>query len=139
MGLGWISVIGGELADALEHFSRSAEIADAGQDLYTRAVAGNNRTRVLFLMGELEAAEREWLLTLRLTVQLHYEEGITFALDGLAAIAASRGEAWRAGALAKVAASARRRTGILDVEGLAVQIAPLTALRETDPDGDSRG
>ncbi len=139
VGLGWVAVAGGQLADALAHFDRSAEIADEGRDLYTRAVAGNNRTRVLFLKGDLEAAEREWLLTLRLSVRLHYEEGITFALDGLSAIAASRGEAWRAGAFAKVAASARRRTGILDVEGLAVQIAPLAALRESDPDGIAAG
>ena len=72
-------------------------------------------------------------------VRLHYEEGITFALDGLSAIAASRGDAWRAGAFAKVAASGRRRTGILDVDGLAVHVAPLAALRESDPDGIAAG
>ena len=91
VGLGWVAVVGGRLDDALAHFARSAEIADEGQDLYTRAVAGNNRTRVLFLMGDMEAAEREWLLTLRLSIRLHYEEGVTFALDGLSAIAAYPG------------------------------------------------
>ena len=139
VGLGWVAVVGGRLDDALAHFARSAEIADEGEDLYTRAVAGNNRTRVLFLMGDMEAAEREWFLTLRLSIRLHYEEGVTFALDGLSAIAATRGDAWRAGAFAKVAASARQRTGILDVEGLAVHLAPLAALRESDPKGMAAG
>lgn len=139
VGLGWVAVVGGRLPDALAHFARSAEIADEGQDLYTRAVAGNNRTRVLFLMGDIEAAEQEWFLTLRLSVRLHYEEGVTFALDGLSAIAASRGDAWRAGAFSKVASSARRRTGILDIEGLAVHLAPLAAIRDRDPDGMAAG
>jgi len=139
VGLGWVAIVGGGITDALAHFARAAEVADEGQDLFTRAVAGNNRTRVLFLMGEVEAAEQEWFLTLRLSIRLHYEEGITFALDGLAAIAATRGDAWRAGAFSKVASSARQRTGILDVEGLAVHHAPLAALRETDPDGMAAG
>ena len=139
VGLGWVDVVGGHLDGALAHFSRSAEIADEGHDPYTRAVAGNNRTRVLFLTGQVEAAEQEWFLTLRLSIRLHYEEGVAFALDGLAAIAATRGDAWRAGAFSQVAASARRRTGILDVEGLAVQRAPLAALRERDPQGLAAG
>jgi predicted ATPase len=130
VGLGWVAVVRSRWDEALSHFSRSAEIADEVNDLYTRAVAGNNRTRVLFLMGDLEAAEQEWYLTLRLSIRLHYEEGITFALDGLAAIAATRGDAWRAGALSKVASETRKRTGLLDVEGLAVHRAPLAALAE---------
>ena len=105
VGLGWVAVVRGQIPDALAHFARSAEVADEGQDLFTRAVAGNNRTRVLFLMGELEAAEQEWFLTMRLSIRLHYEEGVTFALDGLSAIAAMRGDAWRAGAFSKVASS----------------------------------
>jgi predicted ATPase len=139
VGLGWVDVVRGRMDGALAHFSRSAEIADQQQDLYTRAVAGNNRTRVLFLTGDIEAAEQEWYLTLQLSIRLHYEEGITFALDGLAAIAATRGDAWRAGAFSKVASDARQRTGMLDIEGLAVHLAALAALRETDPEGIAAG
>lgn len=139
VGLGWVAVVRSKLDDALVHFSRSAEIADEEQDFYTRAVAGNNRTRVLFLTGNLKAAEKEWYLTLRLSIRLHYEEGVTFALDGLAAIAATRGDSWRAGALSKVASDTRKRTGILDVAGLAVHVAPLAALRERDAEGVAAG
>ena len=139
VGLGWVDVVRSRMDGALAHFSRSAEIADQQQDLYTRAVAGNNRTRVLFLTGDVEAAEQEWYLTLQLSIRLHYEEGVTFALDGLAAIAATRGDAWRAGAFSKVASDARQRTGILDIEGLAVHLAALAAVRETDPDGVDAG
>lgn len=139
VGLGWVDVVNNRMDGALAHFSRSAEIADEQHDLYTRAVAGNNRTRVLFLTGDVEAAEQEWYLTLQLSIRLHYEEGVTFALDGLAAIAATRGDAWRAGAFSKVASDARKRTGILDIEGLAVHLAALAAIRETDPAGVDAG
>jgi predicted ATPase len=139
VGLGWVAVVRGQIPEALAHFSRSADVADIGQDLFTRAVAGNNRTRVLFLMGELDAAEQEWFHTMRLSIRLHYEEGITFALDGLAAIAATRGDPWRAGAFSKVASLARQRTGLLDVEALAVHLAPLAAARESDPEAVAAG
>ena len=111
-----VAVVRGQIADALAHFSRSAEIADEGQDMFTRAVAGNNRTRVLFLMGELDAAEQEWFLTLRLSIRLHYEEG-RHSPSRDAAVAASRGEAWRAGAL-EVVAAARARGPACSTSGL---------------------
>ena len=76
---------------------------------------------------------------MRLSIRLHYEEGITFALDGLAAIAATRGDPWRAGAFSKVASLARQRTGLLDVEALAVHLAPLAAARESDPEAVAAG
>jgi predicted ATPase len=139
VGLGWVAVVRGQIPDALSHFSRSADVADKGQDLFTRAVAGNNRTRVLFLMGELEAAEQEWFHTMRLSIRLHYEEGITFALDGLAAIAALRGDPRRAGAFSTVASLTRRRTGLLDVEALAVHLDPLAEARASDPEAFAEG
>jgi predicted ATPase len=139
VGLGWVAVMRGGLDGALSHFSRAAQIADEQHDLYTRAVAGNNRTRALFLTGDIEAAEQEWYLTLELSTRLHYDEGVTFALDGLAAIAATRGDAWRAGAFSKVASDARQRTGILDIEELAVHHAALAAIRAGEPETVAAG
>ena len=75
VGLGFLAVVRGQIEEALAHFSRSAEIADEGQNMLTRIVAGNNRTRVLFMLGQVEAAEQEWFLTLGLSARLHYDEG----------------------------------------------------------------
>ena len=85
------------------------------------------------------SAEQEWFLTLGLAVSLHYVEGTAYALEGLCAIAAMRGEGWRAGALAVVTATMRQSTGLFDVEGFAVHLAPLAALRERDPAGIEAG
>jgi ATP/maltotriose-dependent transcriptional regulator MalT len=139
IGLGFLSVVRGQIADALAHFSRSAEIADQGQNMHTRIVAGNNRTRVLFMMGQVEAAEQEWILTLGLSARLHYVEGASYALEGMSAVAASRGDGWHAGALSMVAATVRQTTGIFDVAGFAVHVAPLEALRASDPESVAAG
>jgi predicted ATPase len=139
IGLGFLSVVRGQIPDALAHFSRSAEIADQGQNMHTRIVAGNNRTRVLFMMGQVEAAEQEWILTLGLSARLHYVEGASYALEGMSAVAASRGDGWHAGALSMVAATVRQTTGIFDVAGFAVHVAPLEALRASDPESVAAG
>ena len=139
VGLGFLAVVRGQIEEALAHFSRSAEVADEGQNMHTRIVAGNNRTRVLFMLGQVEAAEQEWFLTLGLSARLHYVEGAAYALEGICAVAATRGDGWRAGALAVVAATIRQSTGIFDIAGFAVHVAPLDALRERDPERVAAG
>ncbi|WP_175525187.1 DUF4062 domain-containing protein [Microbacterium sp. cf046] len=137
--LGLLAVVTGQLGPALEHFERAAAIADAGHDIFTRVVSGNNRARVLFLLGRVEDAEQEWFLTLRESTRLHFDEGVAYALEGMSAVAALRGDAWRAGALAVVTATIRQATGIFDLEGFAVHAAPLAALRESEPEGMAAG
>lgn len=139
VGLGFISVGGGEIDAARAHFDRSAEIADAEQDIFTRAVAGNNRARIHFVHGDLDAAEQEWFLTLDMSARLRFVEGAAYALEGMCALAAVRGEAWRAGVFAAVTHELRQATGMFDVEGFSVHVAPLAALREQDPDAVAEG
>ena len=139
VGLGFLAVVRGQIEEALAHFARSAQVADEGQNMHTRIVAGNNRTRVLFMLGHVEAAEQEWFLTLGLSARLHYVEGAAYALEGMSAVAALRGEGWRAGALAMAAAATRQSTGIFDIAGFAVHEAPLAALRDRDPESVTAG
>ncbi|WP_169580715.1 MULTISPECIES: DUF4062 domain-containing protein [Microbacterium] len=139
VGLGFISVGGGSIPDARVHFDRSAEIADAERDIFTRAVAGNNRARIFFVLGDVEAAEQEWFLTLDMSARLRFFEGAAYGLEGMCAIAAIRGDAWRAGVFAAVTRSLRQTTGMFDVEGFAVHEQPLAALREIDPEGVADG
>ncbi|WP_461476525.1 DUF4062 domain-containing protein, partial [Microbacterium sp. HJ5] len=139
IGLGFISVGMGSIPDARAHFDRSAEIAEAEQDIFTRAVAGNNRARIFFMLGEIETAEQEYFLTLDMSARLRFVEGAAYGLEGMCAIAAVRGDAWRAGVFAAVTQELRRTTGMFDVEGFAVHVAPLAALRERDPEGVAEG
>ena len=58
----------------------------------------------LFMLGDVEAAEQEWVTHSRPgRARLHFDEGVAYALEGMCAVAASRGDGWRAGALAVVA------------------------------------
>ncbi|WP_127474064.1 ATP-binding protein [Microbacterium sulfonylureivorans] len=139
VGLGFLGIVRGDVAEARAHFDRSAEVAAEEQDVFTRAVAGNNRARVFVMLGEIEEAEREYFLTLELSTRLHFAEGAAYALEGMCAIAAIRGDAWRAGMFSVVTETLRQTTGMFDVEGFAVHIAPLAALRAQDPDGVAEG
>ena len=102
-------------------------------------VAGNNVARLAFFGGDVEASAREYATTMSLAAQLHYEEGAQYAFEGMSAIAAVRGQAWRAGALAAAATTVRQRVGLFDVDGFAVHLQPLAALRESDPEGVAAG
>ncbi|BDV29687.1 DUF4062 domain-containing protein [Microbacterium terricola] len=139
VGLGLLSVVKGAIPDALERFAEAAAIAEAGQNMFTRIVAGNNRARVLILLGDVDGAEEEFLLTLGLSTRLHYIEGIAYSLEGICGVASARQDPWRAGALLTVAATIRQTTGIFDVSGFDVHLPLLAALREADPDGVAAG
>ena len=64
---------------------------------------------------------------------------MAYGLEGICAVAAARGDAWRTGALAKAAATVRQRTGLFEVQTLLMQTQHLAALREHDPGGLTAG
>ncbi|WP_019181438.1 ATP-binding protein [Microbacterium yannicii] len=139
VALGQLGVLCRDIPSALVHFDRAVEISDAADDAFTRVVSGNNRARLRFMLGEHEAAEAEFLFTLTLSIRLHFVDGATYGIEGACAIAAIRGESWRAGALAAVAASVRESTGVYDIAGFAVHLEPLEALRAKDPESVAAG
>ncbi|QIG38615.1 DUF4062 domain-containing protein [Microbacterium sp. 4R-513] len=134
--LAWVR---GDTDLALQRFDEAAGVAHASGDIFTSSVAGNLRARLNFLKGKVEEAEAEFVETLHLSIRLHYDEGVAYGLEGVCAIAAARGDAWRAGALAKAAESIRHRIGVFDAEAFTVHTPYLEALRESDPDGVAAG
>ncbi|SFR94186.1 Predicted ATPase [Microbacterium sp. cf046] len=139
VSLGRLAWVMGRTPEALEHFDRATGIATAGQDLFTMSVAGNLRSRLNFLRGEIEIAEKEFVHTLELAIRLHYDEGLAYGLEGLCAVAAAKGDAWRAGALSAAASAIRHRIGVFDAEAFTVHTADLAALRAKDADGVAAG
>ncbi len=139
VALGLLALARREIDESVAHFARAVGIAEAEQDLFTRVVAGNNTARLMLLGGHIEAAEREYSTTMSLATRLHYDEGAQYAFEGMSAIAAVRGEAWRAGALAAAATAVRQRIGVFDVEGFAAHVQPLATLRASDPEGVAAG
>ena len=107
--------------------------------IFTTSVAGNLRSRLNFQLGNIDEAEREFVQTLLLSVRLHYEEGVAYSLEGICAVSAAHGEAWRASALAVAAGVIRRRIGIFDVGAFTVHTPYLDILRGRDPDSVAAG
>ncbi|KAF2412254.1 hypothetical protein B1729_16040 [Microbacterium sp. B35-04] len=132
VSLGRLAWVRGATDDALAHFDRATSVAESRGDLFTTSVAGNLRARLNFQLGRTEEAEREFVHTLLLSIGLHYEEGIAYGLEGVCAVAAAHGEAWRAAALAVAAGEIRRRIGIFDVEAFTVHTPHLEILRGHD-------
>jgi predicted ATPase len=133
VSLGRLAWVRGATDDALAHFDRASEVAESGGDLFTISVAGNLRSRLNFQLGRIERAEEEFVHTLLLSIRLHYDEGVAYGLEGVCAVAAAHGEAWRAAALAVAAGEIRRRIGIFDVEAFTVHTPYLEILRGRDP------
>ncbi|TDN90616.1 DUF4062 domain-containing protein [Microbacterium sp. BK668] len=134
--LAWVR---GDTDLALRRFDEAAGVAHASGDIFTSSVAGNLRARLNFLRGEIADAEAEFVETLHLSLRLHYDEGVAYGLEGVCAIAAAKGDAWRAGALAQAAESIRHRIGVFDAEAFTVHTPYLEALRESDPAGVAAG
>jgi ATP/maltotriose-dependent transcriptional regulator MalT len=139
VSLGRLAWLRGALDDALGHFDRATVLARAGGDLFTLSVAGNQRGRLLLLRGESDAAEQVFCGTLLDSVRLHHDEGVAYSLEGLAGVAARRGDAERAGVLAASAASIRHRIGMFDVDAFTVHRAFVERLRTSEPDALSAG
>ncbi|WP_248148445.1 DUF4062 domain-containing protein [Microbacterium aoyamense] len=139
VSLGRLAWVRESTSDALAHFDRAAEIAEQGGDLFTRSVAGNLRSRLNFQLGRIDVAEIEFVHTLTISVGLHYDEGVAYGLEGICAVAAARGEAWRAAALAVAAGVIRRRIGIFDAEAFTVHTPYLEILRGRDAAGVAAG
>ena len=64
---------------------------------------------------------------------------MAYGLEGVCAVAAARGETYRASALSKAAESIRHRIGVFDVEAFTVHTPYLVQLRERDPAGFAAG
>lgn len=133
VSLGRVAWLRGSREDALAHFERASTIADAGGDLFTRSIAGNQKGRLLMVGGAVDEAEAVFVRTLLDSLRLHHEEGVAYGLEGLCAVAAARGDARRAGELSAAATTIRHRVGVFDVEAFTVHALSLDAARAKAP------
>lgn len=140
---GRVAWLTGRADDARTHFHAALRIAEAGGDVFTQSLAGNQLARLNFVQGDIPAAEEGFIRTMLLSVGLHHDEGVAYGLEGLCAVAASRGDAWRAGVLCGAAATIRHRVGYFDIAAFTVHAAALDRLREADDatirDGEHHG
>ncbi|MGP3535890.1 ATP-binding protein [Microbacterium sp. RD1] len=139
VALGRLEWLRGSPDDALSHFHRATDVAEAGDDLFTVSVAGDHLARMQLVRGAIDAAESRCIRTLGVSLRLHYEEGVAYGLEGLCAVAAARGDGERAGTLCAAATTIRRRIGVFDVEPFTVHAPQLELARRADPAAVERG
>ncbi|WP_345750260.1 ATP-binding protein [Microbacterium rhizophilus] len=125
--------------EAQSCFDRATEVAESVGDQFTVSVAGNHQARLQLVRGDIDAAEAGCVRTLLVSVRLHFEEGVAYALEGLCAVAAARGDAERAGMLSAVSHAIRQRIGVFDAEAFTVHMPQLDAIRSAQPEAVAAG
>jgi predicted ATPase len=114
VALGRISLLTGASGDAAMRFGEAVTAAEACGDAFTKTVALHHLARTSLFAGDLDESERLFARSIRGSVGLRHEEGIAYGLEGISAIAATRGDLDLAGTLAGAAESIRRRTAVFD-------------------------
>ena len=105
-----------------------------GGDRFSGTIATHHLARMRLFAGRLEESEALFLDAIQGSVALRHDEGIAYALEGLAAIAAERDDVERAGVLSGAADAIRRRTAMFDVPAFVFHPRYLAALAErADP------
>ena len=145
VGLGLLAVVRG----ADRGSSRSLRTIGAGRRRGPGPVhAGRRgqqpRARALHARATSRLPSRSGALTLGLSARLHYDEGAAYALEGMSAVAASRGDGWRAGALADGRRGHQAEHGNLRRRGVrgsrsASGRAPRQRSRRASTAGEQRG
>ena len=102
--------------EALQRFEASLAASEAGGDPFTQTVTRHHIARLQLLRGDTDVAARGFLDTMRISMALEHDEGIAYAVEGLCAIAAVRGDVEVAATLAGAAEMTRQRITMFDAE-----------------------
>ena len=116
IALGRISMAQGRLDEALQRFEASLAASEAGGDPFTETVSRHHIARLQLLRGDTDVAARGFLDTMGISMSLEHDEGIAYAIEGLCAVAALRGDAEVAATLAGAAEMTRQRITMFDTE-----------------------
>ena len=111
-GLGSVELFRGHADEALAIFDAVVEDAVRIGDLFVESIALTNSGWARLALGE--ARPELFARHLELSLLLGNEDGVGYALEGLAACAAVLGDVDRAGMLLGAAETARTRTGLIE-------------------------
>ncbi|GAA1982182.1 DUF4062 domain-containing protein [Microbacterium pumilum] len=114
IALGRVAWSRSQTDEANRQFGAALAAAEAGGDPFTQTVARHHLARVRLLSGDMETAARGFSEAMRVSLSLDHEEGIAYAIEGLCAVAASRGDAEVAATLAGAAETTRQRITMYD-------------------------
>ena len=110
--LGSVELFHGRAEEALAIFDATREEAVRIGDLFVESLSLTNAGWAHLALGQ--ATPQLFERHLQVSMRLGNEDGVGYALEGLAACAAVTGEVDRAGLLLGAAETARRRTGLIE-------------------------
>ncbi|MCR2764212.1 DUF4062 domain-containing protein [Microbacterium sp. zg.B48] len=128
--LGRIDMASQDVAAAAQRFDESLALASSAGETLGVVIAQHHRAWPRFLRGDLDGAESDFAEALDTSMAMRHDEGITYGLEGLAAVRAAQRNAEQTGLLVGAAQRLRRHTGLVNPGGLAFYGPLVDALRE---------
>lgn len=112
VALGRVALLEEDVPAAVERFGSSLALSRAIHDDLGTTLSLHHLGWAHLLAGEVDAARTVFDESLALSSRLGYSEGVAYGLEGLVSIAASSGDAERAGRLLGAAETLREQTGL---------------------------
>jgi predicted ATPase len=109
--LGRIALATQEITAAQDHFARSLALTERDGDAVGERIASYHLGWTHLIRGDVGAARDDFARSVTVSAGIGHSEGIAFGLEGMVAVAASTGDASRAGLLAGAAQALRERSG----------------------------
>ncbi|WP_165759591.1 DUF4062 domain-containing protein [Rathayibacter oskolensis] len=128
--LGRSAMLAGKIQRALNRFDESMSLSHQQEDTLSEAIAVHHLGWAQLLLGDTDSACSRFEQSLAASSRSGHAEGMAYGLEGLVAIAATRGEIDRAGRLLGAAEVLRERTGLYNAPSFSFHqqvIAPILA------------
>ncbi|MBF4629629.1 DUF4062 domain-containing protein [Clavibacter michiganensis subsp. phaseoli] len=134
--LGRSAMLAGKIQRALNRFEESMSLAHQQEDTLSEAIAVHHLGWAQLLLGDTNGASSRFEHSLSASARTGHSEGMAYGLEGLVAVAATRGDVERAGQLIGAAEVLRERTGLYNAPTFSFHqqvLAPILA-GETRPE-----
>lgn len=121
-------------AEAMGLIARAHAATTASGDTFTRSITAHHLGRAHLFAGQLDDAARLYREAVALSMSIDHDEGVAYAVEGLCAVAAARGDAETAAVLAGAAESIRQRVTMFEVAAFVFHLAYVErASADADP------
>jgi predicted ATPase len=128
--LGRIDLAVQDIPAAAAHFDESCRLAAEAGEMLGLVIAQHTRGWPKLYTGDIEGAEEDFAEALDMSLAMGHDDGIAYGLQGLAGVRAAQGNAEQTGLLLGAAQRLRRRTGLVNTAGFALEGPLVAALRE---------
>ncbi|MFC0681061.1 DUF4062 domain-containing protein [Lysobacter korlensis] len=129
VSLGRTDLLQNHVTEAVERFHAALEIAQRRGDDFGATLAHHHLAAAYIRLGDVEGGRRILRAALRSSTKMERPEGIAYGLEGLAVVAATRGDAEEAGMLLGAAEVLREQRGLPPPDGISVPKSAVDGVR----------